>query len=285
MPEVTATVLIHCPDRPGLVAAAAQFVHGNGGNVVHLEQHVDREESVFFMRLEWEMKGFQIDRSDIAAQFTQVAEPFSMHWTLHFSDQKNRIALFVSKESHCLYDLLSRHDSGELRAEIALVVSNHETLRFAAERFGIPFYHIPISAETKAQSEAQQSELLRKYRIDTIILARYMQILSPDFVRAYPNQIINIHHSFLPAFAGARPYHQAYGRGVKVIGATSHYVTADLDEGPIIHQGVSAVSHRDSVSDLIRHGKDLEKVVLAKAAWLHCQHKLLSYNNRTIVFT
>ncbi len=285
MPQDTATLLIHCPDRPGLVATVAHFVHGNGGNVIHLEQHVDREDSVFFMRLEWEIEGFQIPRDAIHDRFREIGGRFSMVWSLHFSDQRSRLALFVSKESHCLYDILSRHESGELRADIALVIGNHDSLRTAAERFGIPFFHVPVSSDSKAQSESRQSDLLREHRVDTVILARYMQVLSPDFVRRFPNRIINIHHSFLPAFAGARPYQQAYRRGVKIIGATSHYVTADLDEGPIIHQDVAAVSHRDSVTDLVRHGKDLEKVVLARAVWLHCEHKLLTYKNRTVVFT
>lgn len=280
----TATLLISCPDQAGIVAAISGFIYENSGNIVHLEQHVDAEANVFFMRLEWELAGFKIDREKVDAAFQPLAERFGMNWTLHFSDVLPRVAIFVTKESHCLYDLLSRHESGELKMEIPLIVSNRTDLRSAADRFGIPFHDFPITKETKDDQEAREIELLREHEVDTVILARYMQILSGRMVSAFPNRIINIHHSFLPAFPGARPYHSAHQRGVKIIGATSHYVTEDLDEGPIISQDVIRVSHRDSVRNFIRQGKDLEKVVLARAVWLHTSRRILAFENRTVVF-
>lgn len=281
----TAILLISCPDQSGIVAAVSGFVHTNAGNIVHLDQHVDAEANVFFMRLEWEVDGFLIPRGSIGEQFSaSLGTRFGMRWALHFSDEKSRLALFVTRENHCLYDLLSRHESGELDVEIPLIVSNRTDLRPAAERFGIPFHYFPITAETKAAQEKEELALLADHGVDTVVLARYMQVLSHDFVGAYPDRVINIHHSFLPAFPGARPYHSAHRRGVKIIGATSHYVTEDLDEGPIIEQDVIRVSHRDSVADFIRKGKDLEKVVLARAVWRHVQRRVLAYENRTCVF-
>ncbi|MFV1995071.1 MAG: formyltetrahydrofolate deformylase [Verrucomicrobiales bacterium] len=280
----SAILLISCPDCSGIVARMSAFVRDNKGNIVHLDQHVDTEESVFFMRMEWSLEDFAISRKDLPGALEKFTASFAMSWSLHFSEERPRVALLVSKESHCLYDLLSRHESGELRMEIPLIIGNHEHLRPAAERFNIPFHHLPITKATKAEQEGKEFSLLDEHGVDTIVLARYMQILSEDFVARYPNRIINIHHSFLPAFPGARPYHSAYRRGVKIIGATSHYVTPELDEGPIIAQDVTSVSHKDSITDFLRHGKDLEKIVLARALWSHVEHKVLVYENKTVVF-
>jgi len=280
----TATLLVSCSDQPGIVAAVSRFLHDNSGNIVDIDQHVDREEEVFFMRIEWEVAGFAIDREKIASSFAPLAEQYGMDWSLHFSDILPRVSLWVTRDNHCLYDLLSRYDSGELRVEVPLIVSNREDLRPAADRFGIPFHHIPITKDNKAEQEQRELELMREHRIDLIVMARYMQILSPRIVDAFPHRVINIHHSFLPAFPGARPYHSAHRRGVKIIGATSHYATADLDEGPIIAQGVTPVSHRDSVKDFIRKGRDLEQTVLSRAVWLHARRRTLVYGNKTIVF-
>ncbi len=284
-PRDTATLLIHCPDKPGLVHAVTGFIFEHGGNIIDLQQHIDSQEDIFFMRAEWSLKDYNLARQDIATAFTPLAETHAMQWSLQFSGERQRIALLVSKESHCLYDLLSRHESGELPVEIPLIIGNHETLRPAAERFGIPFHHFPITKETKTAQEQAQLALLQEHRVDAIVLARYMQIVSPLFIAAYPHRILNIHHSFLPAFVGAKPYHQAFERGVKLIGATSHYVTADLDQGPIIHQDVMRVTHEDSVSDLVRLGKDLEKTVLAHALRKHVTSKVLVYHNKTVVFS
>ena len=281
----TAVLLIHCPDQPGLVHAVTGFIFYHGGNLLDLEQHVDHEGDLFFMRVEWSLETFGVAKADIAASFSQLAESRRMEWRLQFSSDRKRLALFVSKESHCLYDLLSRHEAGELPADVAMVVSNHETLRPAAERFGIPFHHFPITKENRDEQERKQLELLAAERVDTVVLARYMQIIGSSMIQAFPNRILNIHHSFLPAFVGAKPYHQAYERGVKIIGATSHYVTEKLDEGPIIHQDVMAVSHEDSVSDLVRLGRDLEKTVLSKALRWHVVDKVLVYHNKTVVFS
>lgn len=281
----TATLLIHCPDQPGLVHEVTGFIFAHQGNILDLEQHIDPHENLFFMRVEWSLEKFSLDQDEIAAHFAPIGERHLMWWKLQFSSERKRLALFVSKESHCLYDLLSRHESGELPVDIPLIISNHETLRPAAARFGIPFHLFPISPDNKKDQEQAQIKLLREHRVDTVVLARYMQIIGESLIDAYPNHILNIHHSFLPAFVGAKPYHQAYDRGVKIIGATSHYVTADLDQGPIIHQDVMRVSHEDSVSELVRLGKDLEKTVLAKALWWHVANKVLVYRNKTVVFS
>ncbi len=274
-----------CPDQKGLVAVVTDFLHRNNGNIIYLDQHVDQEEQQFFMRVEWELQDFAIPQEKLDDYFgTLIGQPYQMDWSLYFTDQKPRMALFVTKMSHCLYDILQRYKSGEWGVEIPLIISNHRSLEPVAKRFDIDFAHYPINKENKLEQEQLQMAQLRDLDIDFIVLARYMQILSDQFIQAYPNKIINIHHSFLPAFKGARPYHSAYQRGVKVIGATSHYVTADLDEGPIIAQDVGMVSHKDSVKDMIRKGKDLEKVVLSQAIWLELQHKILPYKNRTIVF-
>jgi formyltetrahydrofolate deformylase len=262
----------------------SDFVYRNGGNILHADQHTDREEGIFLQRVEWDMKGFAIERQRFDEAFAPVAERFGMTWSLHFSDEVPRVALFVSQLPHCLYDLLARWRSGDIPADIPLIVSNHETLRPVAEQYGVPFEVYPISKENKAEQEARIMLRLAEEEIDLVVLARYMQIVGEPMVRAYENRIINIHHSFLPAFAGARPYHQAYERGVKIMGATAHYATLDLDEGPIIEQDVVRISHRDSVQDLVIKGADLEKVVLARALSLHLNHRVIVYKNKTVVF-
>lgn len=280
-----AILLIHCPDQKGIVAAITDFLHSNSGNVVSLEQHVDPSLGHFFMRVAWELDGFSIPKNKIDDYFnTLVASKFSMSWQLKFSEPKQRMAIFVSKASHCFYDILQRHYSGEWHVDIPVIISNHDKLQPVAERFGIDFQVFSITKETKAAQEAAEKALLQELNVDFIVLARYMQILSDDFCGSFPNQIINIHHSFLPAFKGARPYHSAYARGVKVIGATSHYVTSDLDEGPIIAQDVVSVSHRDDPQALVRKGKDVEKRVLSNAIRAQLEHKVLPFGNKTIVF-
>lgn len=281
----SAILLIHCPDQPGLVRAVASFIAENGGNIIQFDQHVDSLEGIFFMRVEWDLEKFVIPKADLPVVIRALAGPRHMTWRLHFTDERHRLALFVSREAHCLYDLLSRHEAGELDVDIPLIIANHEALRPAAGRFGIPFHLIEVTPDNKAGAEARQCGLMEEHGIDTIVLARYMQILSNEFSAAWPNRIINIHHSFLPAFPGAKPYHSAHARGVKIIGATSHYVTGDLDEGPIIEQDVIRVSHKDTVNDLIRQGRDLEKVVLARAVRWHVQRKVLAFQNKTVVFS
>ena len=281
----SATLLVSCPDRQGIVAAITRFLHTNGGNIIDLEQHVDREEKMFFMRIEWELKDFAIARDELPVHLQeQVAESFHMHWRLYFSDVNPRMAVFVSKQSHCLFDILSRVQSGEWNVDLPLIISNHPDLESTAANLGIDYQVFPINRDNKLEQEQKQLALLREHRIDFIVLARYMQIVTEQLVDAWPSRIINIHHSFLPAFAGARPYHQAHMRGVKIIGATSHYVTTELDEGPIIEQDVVHVRHTDSIGDLIRKGRDIEKMVLARAVWKHLNRQVLVYGNRTIVF-
>lgn len=279
-----AILLISCPDQKGLVAAVTDFIFTNSGNILHLDQHVDAEAGVFFMRVEWDMTSFIIQRHELHSAFDFVARRFNMNWELHFADTKPRMAVFVSKQAHCLYDILSRWQAGEWQVEIPLIVSNHADLKPIVEQFGLPFHEFSVTKDNKAAQEAAQIALLKEHNIDFVVLARYMQILSEDFVAHYPNRIINIHHSFLPAFAGAKPYHAAHARGVKIIGATSHYVTADLDAGPIIEQNVTRVSHKESVKDMIRRGQDVEKLVLSQAIWHHIQRRVLVYNNKTVVF-
>ncbi len=281
----SAVLLIHCPDKPGIVVAITDFIHKNDGNILYLDQHVDTERGVFFMRIEWDLANFVIQREKIAEYFeTLVGSRYQMTSQLHFSDSKLRMALFVSKLPHCFYDLLARYECGELNVEIPVIISNHNDLQHVAERLGIDFHCLSVTGENKQQQEEKQKELLAQHNIDFIVLARYMQVLSDDFVKEYPQRIINIHHSFLPAFPGGRPYHSAYERGVKIIGATSHYVTAELDAGPIIEQDVVHVSHKDTVEDMVRIGRDLEKIVLARAVRHHVHHDLLVYENRTVVF-
>lgn len=281
----TAIIRIHCPDQRGIVARVTDFIHRNNGNIVALDQHTDRDEERFFMRVEWELQNFELERDQIEPAFEfAIATPCKMKWKLHFSDHIPRMALFVSKMSHCLYDLLARYQSGEMRVEIPLIISNHKDMEGVAASFGIPYFHLPITAETKAAQEAKELELLKEHRVDFIVLARYMQILSQSFVDHFPERVINIHHSFLPAFIGAKPYHAAHARGVKIIGATSHYVTTDLDAGPIIEQDVARISHHDNVERLIQKGRDIEKIVLSRAVMAHIDRKTLVYKNKTVVF-
>jgi formyltetrahydrofolate deformylase len=282
--NITATLLISCRDQKGLVAAVSDFLYRNDGNIVHADQHTDLEESIFLQRVEFNLDGFAIARGEIAGAFRPIAERFEMTWSLRFSDEVPRVAVLVSKAHHCLYDILARWREGEINAEIPVVISNHPDGQAIAEQFGVAYVHLPVASGEKAAQEAKLVALLEAQRIDLVILARYMQVLSDGFVRRYPNRIINIHHSFLPAFAGARPYHQAHERGVKIIGATAHYATPELDQGPIIEQDVAPVSHRDSVADLVRKGRDLERVVLARAVDLHLRNRVLVYGNKTVVF-
>jgi formyltetrahydrofolate deformylase len=281
----TAILLIHCADQKGIIASITDFLSSNKGNIIELDEHVDRHEKVFFMRVEWEMDGFLIAPDDINKQFEQaIGERYQMVWRLYFTGRKRKMAVFVSKYDHCLYDIMGRYQSGEWNVEIPLIVSNHGELNHIAERFDIPFHHIKITKENKKEQEQKQITLLREHGIDFVVLARYMQILSEDFIREFTNKIINIHHSFLPAFPGAKPYHSAYERGVKIIGASSHYVTSDLDEGPLIEQDVVRVSHKDSIQSLMRKGRDLEKIVLSRAIWHHLEHKVMVFKNRTVIF-
>lgn len=284
--KASAILLMHCPDKRGIIAVVSEFICKNNGNIIFLDQHVDEVTGAFFMRIEWDLAEFVIPREKIGEYFdVLIGQRYQMEWELHFSSEIPRMALFVSRLPHCLFDILARWKSQEIRAEIPLIVSNHQDLEPVARQFGVDFAHFDMTQENKAEQEAAQLELLRKHQVGFIVLARYMQILSEDFVRHYPNRIINIHHSFLPAFPGAKPYHQAYERGVKVIGATSHYVTAELDCGPIIAQDIIRVSHQDSVADLVRKGRDLEKLVLSRAVWHHLRHQVLVYQNRTCIFT
>jgi len=282
----TAILLIHCPDKKGLLALVTEFINTNNGNILYLDQHVDREEKLFYMRVEWDLENFEIPKEKIADYFaTLIAHKHEMKFELHFAEEKPRMAIFVSKMSHCLYDLLARYTAGEWNVEIPLIISNHPDMAVVARRFDIEYHVFPVTKDNKEELEAQELALLEKFKIDFIVLARYMQIISDDFILHYPNRIINIHHSFLPAFVGAKPYHAAYERGVKIIGATSHYVTTELDAGPIIKQDVAHISHKDTVNDLVAKGRDLEKIVLSKAVNKHIERKILVYNNRTVVFS
>jgi formyltetrahydrofolate deformylase len=283
----TAILLLHCPDKPGIISEITKFITDNKGNIVYLDQYVDREDGMFFMRIEWVLEDFLIPREkiqDIIA--TLYAQRYQMTFNLYFNDEKPRMAIFVSKMSHCLYDLLARYKSGEWNVEIPCIVSNHEDMREVAEQFNIPYYVWSINKDhsNKAEVEKAEMELLKKKKVTFIVLARYMQIIGDEMIKAYPHHIINIHHSFLPAFVGARPYHQAWERGVKIIGATSHYVTAELDAGPIIEQDVMRVSHKDTPETLVTKGKDLEKIVLSRAVSKHIERKILTYHNKTIIF-
>ena len=280
----TAVLLISCRDQKGLVAAVSEFVYKNGGNIVHAEQHVDVPENTFFHRVEWELNEFSIAPPEIGDAFQRVAERFGMRYSLRFSSERPRVAIFVSKFDHCLLDLLYRYRVGELSGEIVAVVSNHTDLESEVKPFGIPYHLFRITAENKARQEDAEIALLQSLGVELIVLARYMQVLSTRFVRQYPNRIINIHHSFLPAFVGAKPYHRAYERGVKLIGATSHYVTEELDDGPIIEQDVCRVTHRDSLETMISKGRELERQVLGRAVHLHLRHRILAYRRKTVVF-
>lgn len=281
----TAILLNSCPDQRGVIAKIANFIYVNGGNILHADHHRDVNSATFLSRIEWDLEGFRLKREEISTSWEAIAQGLEAKSQLHFSDEPRRIAIWVSRQEHCLLDLLFRCSAGEFpNAEVKLIISNHTDLKPIAEQLGIDFYYIPVTPETKTEAEHKQIELLEQYQIDLVVLAKYMQILSPEFTERFPQQIINIHHSFLPAFPGAKPYHKAASRGVKLIGATAHYVTSQLDEGPIIEQEVTRVTHRDGVKDLIRKGKDLERIVLARAVRLHLQNRVLVYRDRTIIF-
>ena len=281
----TAKLLLHCPDQPGILAEVTDFITVNKGNIIYLDHYVDHVEYIFFMRIEWELESFLVPQEKIEDYFeTLYAQKYGMSFRLYFSDVKPRMAIFVSKMSHCLFDLLARYTAGEWNVEIPLIISNHPDLQHVAERFGIPFHLFPITKETKEEQEKKEMELLAKHKVNFIVLARYMQVISGKMIDAYPNRIINIHHSFLPAFVGAKPYHAAFERGVKIIGATSHYVTTELDAGPIIEQDVVRITHKDTVQDLVNKGKDLEKIVLSRAVQKHIERKVLAYKNKTVIF-
>ena len=281
----SAILLVYCADRKGLIASVTEFIYRSNGNIIRLDQHVDSKKRIFFMRAEWDLNNTNLPVEELGVRFqAEIAEKFGMQWKLYFSDETHRIAVFVSKLSHCLYDILSRYQAKEWDVEIPLIISNHPDLETVAKGFGIDYYVFPITKTNKRSQEQKQLALLKEHNIETIVLARYMQIMTNEFVKNYPNRIINIHHSFLPAFPGAQPYHSAYEHGVKIIGATSHYVTSELDAGPIIEQDIVNISHKDTVMDLIRKGRDLEKVVLARTIWHHLRRKVLVHDNRTIVF-
>jgi formyltetrahydrofolate deformylase len=286
MTNAHAIILISSPDQPGLVAAVTDFININGGNIINLEQHVDKQANAFFMRIEWDLANFIIPKEKISDYFqTLYANKYNMAFRIYFNGYTPRMAVFVSKMSHCLFDILARYTAGEWKVEIPVIISNHEDLRWVAERFGIEYHVLKLNKDNKDEIEARQLGLLQEKKIDFIVLARYMQILTDKFIESYPNRIINIHHSFLPAFVGARPYHAAYERGVKIIGATSHYVTAELDAGPIIEQDITRITHRDSVENLVRKGQDLEKIVLSNAIECHLNRRVLVYKNKTILFS
>lgn len=280
----TAVLLLSCPDQRGVVASVADFISRHGGNIVHAEQHTDDVEKVFFQRVEFELDGFGLDRHEILPAFHDVSSRFSMSADLKFTDTLPRIGILASKQSHCLFDLLSRWRSGELPAEVAVVIDNHPDHADLVRHMGVPYVHLPVTPDTRSAQERAVLDTLHEHHVDLVVLARYMQILSPLVVDAFRSRIINIHHSFLPAFIGANPYRQAHDRGVKIIGATAHYVTEELDEGPILDQEVARVSHRDSVADLTRKGRDLETIVLARAVRAHLEHRVLVYGRKTVVF-
>ena len=280
------TLLIHCPDQSGIIASVTNFIANNKGNIVYIDQHVDREQDIFFMRLESEFSDASFSMDVLKEEFKDtLVKQFEMKWRIYSSEEKIKMALFVSKYDHCLYDILGRYNSGELNVEIPFILSNHLDLKPIADSFKIPFYHIPVTKETKAEAEAKQLQLLEEHNVSFIVLARYMQIVSEKLIEKYPNKIINIHHSFLPAFVGAKPYHSAYKRGVKIIGATSHYITEELDAGPIIEQDVAHVSHTFDIKDLIAKGRDLEKIVLSNAIKQHIDRKVMVFNNKTVIFS
>lgn len=279
-------ILINCPDQSGIISSVTGFIHRKGGNIIYIDQHVDKEAGVFFMRLESDFEKNIPAVKNLKQEFEEeLAIPHQMEWSLYLGSVKPKMALFVSKYNHCLYDLLSRYNSGELEVEIPFILSNHSDLEYVARQFDIPFFHVPVTKSTKSEAENRQLTLLKEYQIDFIVLARYMQIVSSKVIDHYPNKIINIHHSFLPAFAGAKPYHAAFERGVKIIGATSHYVTEELDAGPIIEQDVTTVTHAHSIKDFITKGRDLEKIVLSRAVKLHINRKTMVYNNKTVIFS
>ncbi len=280
----TAILLISCPDQKGLVATIAEFLYRHNANILHADQHQDSALNLFLMRIEWDLSDFDLDMSQFDHHFEPIAGRFNMRWRLAFSAHKPRMAIFVSRYNHCLADLLYRHQAGELHCEIPIILSNHQDTQWLAQAYKIPFQHVDVQKDAKEEAEKTQLAILRHEHIDFIVLARYMQVLSPEFIRHYPSRIINIHHSFLPAFHGAKPYHRAFERGVKLIGATSHYVTETLDDGPIIEQDVARISHRDNLEDLVQKGADLEKIVLSRAVRWHIENRALLYANKTVVF-
>lgn len=277
---------MHCPDQPGIIAVITEFITTNRGNIVYLDQYVDKANGIFYMRVEWDLEQFIIPTEKINDYFnTLYGQRYGLTYKLSFTSHKQRMAIFVSKMSHCLYDILARYIAGEWDVEIPVIISNHPDLAIVGQQFNIPFEVIPVTKDNKAEMEQREFELLDRYDVDFIVLARYMQVLSEDFINRYPNRVINIHHSFLPAFVGAKPYHKAYERGVKLIGATSHYVTTELDAGPIIEQDIVRITHKDTIDDLVKKGRDLEKIVLSRAVEKHIQRKILTYDNKTIVFS
>ena len=285
MKEEAAQLLLYCPDKQGILAEVTDFITVNKGNIIYLDQYVDHAENVFFMRISWDLDGFLIPKEKIEDYFnTLYAQKYQMTFRLYFSGTKSKMAIFVSKMSHCLYDMLARYTAGEWNVEIPLIISNHPELEHIGRRFDIPFYVFPINKENKEEQERAEMELLAKHQVNFIVLARYMQIISERMIEAFPNRIINIHHSFLPAFIGAKPYHAAFERGVKIIGATSHYVTTELDAGPIIEQEIVRITHKDTIADLVNKGKDLEKIVLSRAVQKHIERKVLVYKNKTVIF-
>ncbi len=282
----TAVLRMHCPDQPGIIAVITDFITSNRGNILYLDQYVDRTEGIFYMRVEWDLDGFLIPKEKLKDYFqTLYGKRYQLTHRLSFTSHRQRMAIFVSKMSHCLYDLLSRYIAGEWDVEIPVIISNHPDLEIVGKQFNIPFEVVPVTRDNKEEMEKREFEILDSYGIDFIVLARYMQVLSEEFINRYPNHIINIHHSFLPAFVGAKPYHQAFERGVKLIGATSHYVTTELDAGPIIEQDTARITHKDTVADLVKKGRDLEKIVLSRAVEKHIQRKILTYKNKTVVFS
>jgi formyltetrahydrofolate deformylase len=280
------TMLMYCTDQKGIIAAVTNFIHQSQGNITYIDQYVDRPNAVFFMRVECDLNGNDFNFQDFKAQFHQdLGKRFSLHCDFYLKNQKPKMAVFVSKYDHCLYDILAKQQSGELAAEIPFILSNHPDLEIIAKRFEIPFYHIRVNKDNKPEAEAKQLELLKEHEVDFIVLARYMQIVSPQLIDQYTHKIINIHHSFLPAFPGAKPYHSAFERGVKIIGATSHYVTEELDAGPIIEQDITRVTHLNSIADFIEKGRDMERIVLLRALKLHVNRKVMVYGNKTVVFS
>lgn len=282
--SLVATLLLSCPDQKGLVAGISQFIFQHGGNILNLDEYVESEEKMFFTRVEWSMEEVRLSNSEFEKKFSGLADTISAEWEIRYSNNKNRLAIFVSKYEHCIQEILWLHSIGELNAQIKLIISNHDDLEYLARQYNIPFHLFPVTAQNKFEQETKELKLLRENRIDTIILARYMQVLSNNFVKEYPFRIINIHHSFLPAFMGANPYRQAYEKGVKIIGATSHYVTEVLDEGPIIEQDVARITHRDSPKDLISKGRELERSILVCAIKYHINNRVIHYGKKTIIF-
>lgn len=280
----SAILLIHCPDQRGIVAGISGFLYAHGANILHADQHQDNDLRLFFMRIEWDVEGFALDDAAFRREFQALAVRFDLRWELAYSAVRPAVAIFVSRAHHCLLDLLHRHALGELACDIPLIISNHQDARGLAGFYGIPFHHIPADARNRPEAEARQTALLAGHAVELVVLARYMQVLSPEFVARYPQRIINVHHSFLPAFSGARPYHAAYQRGVKLIGATSHFVTEVLDDGPIIEQDVMRISHRDQVQDLIQKGRDLERIVLSRAVRWYLERRILHYAGKTVIF-